>query len=84
MTIFLHMVVRLTLLIKQIFFYDNDYEINTATNKLDATAYISSSNKENLKKITFTPENISLSSSLSSSISVITLLLLLFIYMPEE
>ena len=71
-------------LIKQIFFYDNDYEINSATNKLDVTGYISSSYGKDLKKITFTPENVVLSSSLSSTISIITLLLLLFIYIPEE
>lgn len=71
-------------LIKQIFFYDKDYEINSATNKLDVTGYILSGYNKELKKITFTSDNVILSSSLSSSISVITLLLLLFIYMPEE
>ena len=71
-------------LIKQIFFYDNDYEINSITSKLDVTGYISSGSNKSLKKITFASDNIILSSSLSSSISFITLLLLLFIYMPEE
>lgn len=71
-------------LIKQIFFYDNDYEVNTVTSKLNITGYMSSNNSKELEKITFTQNNITLSSSLSISISVITLLLLLFIYMPEE
>lgn len=71
-------------LIKQIFFYDNDYEVNSAVNKLNVTGYISSGYNKELKKITFTSNNVILSSSLSVSISVITLLLLLFIYMPEE
>ena len=71
-------------LIKQIFFYDNDYEVNSATNKLNITGYISSDYNGELKKITFSSNNIILSSSLSISISVITLLLLLFIYIPEE
>lgn len=71
-------------LIKQIFFYDNDYEVNTVTSKLNITGYMSSNNSKELEKITLTQNNITLSSSLSISISVITLLLLLFIYMPEE
>lgn len=71
-------------LIKQIFFFDNDYEINSAINKLNITGYLSSDFNKELKKITFTSNNIILSSSLSISISVITLLLLLFIYIPEE
>ena len=71
-------------LIKQIFFYDSDYEVNTATNKLNITGYMSSAYKTELKKITLSSNNIILSSSLSASISVITLLLILFIYIPEE
>ena len=41
-------------------------------------------NNSGNKKELFKLENITLSSSLSSSISVITLLLILFIYMPEQ
>jgi len=36
------------------------------------------------KKILFKPENITLNSSLSSSISILTLLLILFIYVPAQ
>ena len=35
-------------------------------------------------KILFKPENITLSSSLSTTISIITMLLILFIYMPGQ
>lgn len=46
--------------------------------------YIASYDNKSLRKIRFTPKNITINSSLSSTISVITLLLLLFIYMPNE
>jgi hypothetical protein len=36
------------------------------------------------KKVWFKPENITVNSSLSGSISIITLLLVLFIYMPTQ
>jgi len=36
------------------------------------------------KKVLFKPENITLNSSLSSSISILTLLLILFIYVPAQ
>lgn len=82
-------------LIKQIFFYKDNYKINPAISDLNLVGYISPYNKnngENLtskspiaqKSISFKPENITISSSFSSSISIITLLLLLFIYVPGE
>jgi NADH-ubiquinone oxidoreductase chain 2 len=40
--------------------------------------------KEKGKKVLFKPENITINSSLSVTISVITLLLILFIYMPAQ
>ena len=82
-------------LIKQIFFYKDNYKINPAISDLNLVGYISPYNKnngENLtskspiaqRSISFKPENITISSSFSSSISIITLLLLLFIYVPGE
>ena len=77
-------------LIKQIFFYKENYEINPSINNIGLVGYITpyysfdknvNSNKE---YISFKPKNISINSAVSSSISVITLLLILFIYMPEE
>lgn len=79
-------------LIKQIFFFKHSYEINPSVEDIDLTGYISKASdsegkdntSHNVKKITFKPSNITINSGLSSSISVLTLLLILFIYVPEE
>lgn len=79
-------------LIKQIFFYRNDYIINPKIENINVSVYNTNntlqSNSSNYIKesnvLTVKPENITISSSLSSTISIITLLLLLFIYMPEQ
>ena len=77
-------------LIKQIFFFKHDYMINPVllqkSSYIKFAGYISSYSTENnnSKKILFSPENITLSGSLSSLISINTLLLTLFIFMPTE
>lgn len=89
-------------LIKQIFFYKNDYKKNSSMDNITLTAYIvnhsstmSNENEERIdkeeinkkdkrKSIGFKPDNITINSGLSSAISVITLLLSLFIFIPEE
>lgn len=85
-------------IVKQIFFYKEDYRKNPSllTNNVNEgffkqsfqtnthlVGYISP-NKEGEKKVWFKPENITINSSLSGSISIITLLLILFIYMPTQ
>ena len=45
---------------------------------------VSSNLKQEKRKIFFKPENITVNSSLSGAISIITLLLILFIYMPAQ
>jgi len=69
--------------IKQIFFFSSDYKINPALENLEPEGNISNS-KNNRSNSKIKPENIVLSSSLSSSISILTLILLLFIYIPNE
>lgn len=79
-------------LIKQIFFYREDYSLSTKALNYALTEQKTS--KENnsgadTKNSTLSSafnlkENIVISTSLSSSISILTLLLILFIYMPEE
>jgi len=77
-------------LVKQIFFFKENYKINPSVHNLQLTGHIvSSSSVENnqqnqINSINFKPENITINSSLSASISVITLLLVLFIYTPGE
>lgn len=87
-------------LVKQIFFYQDDYKENSSMENITMTAYAVYHNntvsneiqekkdrKEINKKgnyINFKPSNITINSALSTVISIITLLLLLFIFIPEE
>lgn len=87
-------------LIKQIFFFKEDYQINPSLSSNDTynvkgedsfasssqlVGYISSNASQEVKqKVLFKPENITVNSSLSASISILTLLLILFIYMPTQ
>ena len=79
-------------LIKQIFFFKDNYKINPSVRNLNLVGYISNINEKNnnslsikqTKQISYTPANITLNSALSSTISLLTLLLVLFIYIPGE
>lgn len=77
-------------LVKQIFFFKEDYKINPSLHNLNLMGHIVPFNdikrnqNNNNNSITFKPENITINSSLSTSISVLTLLLGLFIYTPSE
>ena len=97
-------------LIKQIFFFKEDYQRNPSLSLNNAkegfflskkSSFVSNSHlvgyilpfasqgetnnlSNNAQKIWFKPENITVNSSLSGSISIITLLLILFIYMPTQ
>ena len=76
-------------IVKQMFFYKSNYKMNPSINNLSLVAYItplnSPKNDSTQKElITFKPENITINSSFSSSISIITLLLISFIYVPGE
>ena len=77
-------------LIKQIFFFKDNYKVSPSVNDLNLVGYLTSFTKErnnNLlktEKITFKPSDITINSALSSTISVLTLLLILFIYIPAE
>lgn len=67
--------------IKNIFFFKDDYKINPSLENLNLQGNIQD---RNLDKVNFKLENIVLSSALSNVISVLTLILLLFIYIPNE
>lgn len=95
-------------LIKQIFFFKEDYQKNPSlttdnvskgffkssfVNGVQLVGYTSSHRKDDntsdnaglsRQKVLFKSENITVNSSLSVTISVITLLLILFIYMPTQ
>jgi len=69
--------------IKQVFFDKSDYKVNPILENMTMYASI---NKDGaiLEKLTFKYNNIILSSSLTISISILTLIILLFILMPQE
>ena len=69
--------------IKQVFFDKPEYKVNPILENMDMHASISKNNVL-LVKLTFRYNNIILSSSLTISISVLTLIILLFILMPQE
>jgi NADH-ubiquinone oxidoreductase chain 2 len=71
------------IIIKQVFFDKSEYKINPMLENIDMYANI---NKDNvlLEKLTFKYNNIILSSSLTISISILTLIILLFIFIPQE
>lgn len=75
-------------LIKQIFFYKTSYNKNTSVNGINLSGHVLPNsyyqNFSNKSKVLFRTENITLNSGISGSISIITLLLTLFIFMPEE
>jgi NADH-ubiquinone oxidoreductase chain 2 len=77
-------------LIKQVFFYKENYEINSSLENINLSVYtipynnISNKDLYKLEKVSITPKNIIINSAFSVTISFISLLLALFIYMPEE
>jgi NADH-ubiquinone oxidoreductase chain 2 len=70
-------------IIKQVFFDESEYVVNPELSNIDIYASIT---KENVlvEKFKFKYTNIILSSYLTISISVLTLIILLFIFMPQE
>lgn len=77
-------------LVKQIFFYKSDYKKNASISNIVLAGHIlpikEYEKKTNLHRhhIRFMPENITINSAVTSAIAIITLLLILFIFMPEE
>jgi len=69
--------------IKQIFFDKPDYKINNELTNLHAEGIIAQKSTITTK-VSIAINNIVLSSSLSLSISIITLVVALFIFIPEE
>ena len=70
--------------IKQIFFDKPEYKLNSDLNNLSLFGNISFIYKEKNEKVRFGVENIVLSSSLTIIISILTLIILLFIFIPQE
>ena len=70
-------------IIKQIFFDKNDYSLNDQLETLDAEGVVAEENSI-VEKVGIKIENVVISSSLSLPISVITLIITLFIFIPKE
>ena len=70
------------IVVKNIFFEENDQKINPNFNNLNALVYIGDENNKNI--IQFNYKNIVISSSLTNVISIFTLIILLFILVPKE
>ena len=73
-------------IIKEVFFYEPIYKVNRAFKDIIFHGNILASHKNNnlFKKLTFKLDNITLSSSLTITISSLTLIILLFIFVPGE
>lgn len=69
------------LVIKQIFFEEDKNSINSSIKNLNLFAYIKS---KELNKISFNFDNIILSSHLTTVSSIFTLIILLFLFIPNE
>lgn len=69
--------------IKQIFFDKPEYEVNPELKDINMHANLVKDNKL-IKNLTFKYNSIVLSSSLTVSISILTLIILLFIFIPQE
>jgi len=70
-------------IIKEIFFDKSEYRLDSLM--LDTNMYVTTTQKNGLvKKISFKYDSIILSSHLTITISILTLIILLFIFMPQE
>jgi NADH-ubiquinone oxidoreductase chain 2 len=70
-------------IIKEVFFYEPIYKINRAFQNIDFHGNIIKNNFL-IEKLTFKLNNITLSSYLTITISLLTLIILLFIFVPQE
>jgi NADH-ubiquinone oxidoreductase chain 2 len=70
-------------IIKEVFFYQPIYKVYHAFKNIDFHGNITKNNILS-EKLTFKLNNITLSSSLTITISLLTLIILLFIFVPQE
>lgn len=70
-------------IVKNIFFFKDEYKINPSLENLNLKGQMMNKN-QTYTSVNFKLENIVLSSALSNVISILTLILLLFIYIPNE
>jgi NADH-ubiquinone oxidoreductase chain 2 len=71
-------------IIKEIFFFSPEYVVNPLFKDLILNGNIFNSKNKVIKNVTFNYKNISISSPMAITISIITLIILLFIFMNKE
>jgi NADH-ubiquinone oxidoreductase chain 2 len=71
-------------IIKQIFFFSPEYKVNPLFKDLILKGNIFNTQNNVIKNVTFNYKNISISSPMAITISIITLIILLFIFMNKE
>jgi NADH-ubiquinone oxidoreductase chain 2 len=71
-------------IIKEMFFSLPEYKINPLLENLELKGNVLDNNKKIIKKLNFNYKNIAISSPISLVISVITLVILLFLFMNKE
>jgi len=71
-------------IIKEMFFSLPDYKVNTLLENLTLKGNIVDQNKTTVKNVSFNYNNIAISSPISFTISSITLVILLFLFMNKE
>lgn len=71
-------------IIKEIFFYYPEYEINPTLKDVNLNGNIYNKNNVLIKSVKFNYKNVVISSPMAITISIITLVILLFIFMNKE
>jgi NADH-ubiquinone oxidoreductase chain 2 len=71
-------------IIKQIFFFKPDYKINSVLKSINMYGTVINNKSNLIEKVTFNINSLVLSSSVSITISILTLIISLFIFMPQE
>jgi NADH-ubiquinone oxidoreductase chain 2 len=71
-------------IIKEIFFYSSEYKINPLIKNLNLKGNIYNNSNKIIKSINFSSKNVIISSPMTLTISIITLIILLFMFMNKE
>lgn len=71
-------------IIKEIFFFSSPYKLNPAVENLEINGNIYNQKNDLIQSVKFNYKNVTISSPMSISISIITLVILLFVFMNKE
>jgi NADH-ubiquinone oxidoreductase chain 2 len=71
-------------IVKEIYFFSSDYEPSSILKNTNLKGNIYSQNNKLIKSINFNSKNITISSPIAITISIITLIILLFVFMNKE